>query len=281
MVAGILATICRAKAGGDVVRLSKARPRRETKGEVKAEIVAFWNSDTLRKRLPELITDYDEKNVVTGSYELGLGSEAYVTGQKKKVQLGKNGHVTIPPGQFALLITEERVRIPAEAIGFISIKSKFKLWGLINVSGFHVDPGFEGKLIFSVYNAGVQDIVISRRKRVFLLWLSSMDQPGDVYQGVRAGQESIPDEEMMKIRGEIPSPAILQKKIERLGQKVATYQSIASILIGLATALIGMAIAILMKILVYDPSHINKRVDTGGNSSLPSASAQAAKSPNP
>src|SRR5207253_11082637 len=137
--------------------------------------------------------------VVTGSYELGVVSEAYGTGQKRKLQLGEQGHVVIPPGQFALLITEERVRIPPEAIGFISIKSKFKLWGLINVSGFHVDPGFDGKLIFSVYNAGVQDIVISRRTRVFLLWLSSWDEPGDVYKGKRLGQKSIPDEDMMKI----------------------------------------------------------------------------------
>jgi dCTP deaminase len=178
--------------------------------------VAFWNSETLRARLPELITGYDEKNVVTGSYELGLGSEAYITGQKKKIQLGEKGHVVIPPGQFALLITEERIRIPADAIGFISIKSKYKLWGLINVSGFHVDPGFDGKLIFSVYNAGVQDIVVSRKKRMFLLWLSSMDEPGEGYKGPRLGQTSIPDEDMMKIRGEIPSPQVLQRRIERL-----------------------------------------------------------------
>jgi dCTP deaminase len=209
--------------------------------------VAFWNSKTLQKRLPELITGYDADNVSTGSYELGLGSEAYITGQKKKIQIGEKGHIVIPAGQFAQLITEESVRIPAEAVGFISIKSEFKLWGLINVSGFHVDPGFYGKLIFSVYNAGVQDIVISRRTRVFLLWLSSWDEPGDVYKGKRLGQKSIPDEDMMKIRGEIPSPVVLQRKIERLQNKVATYTNIAGILIGLT-------IAILAKVLIYDPA---------------------------
>jgi dCTP deaminase len=243
--------------------------------------VAFWNSETLRKRLPELITGYDAKNVSTGSYELGLGSEAYITGQKKKIQIGERGHIVIPAGQFAQLITEESIRIPAEAIGFISIKSKFKMWGLINVSGFHVDPGFYGKLIFSVYNAGVQDIVISRKARVFLLWLSSWDQAGDVYKGKRLGQNSIPDEDMMKIRGEIPSPATLQRKIERLGQKVATYQSIASILIGLATALIAITIAILMKIVIYDPSHMNRATDTKMSLSATPALTQTPKNPNP
>jgi len=249
--------------------------------------VAFWNSDTLRKRLPELITDYDEKNVVTGSYELGLGSEAYVTGQKRKLQLGEKDHVVIPPGQFALLITEERVRIPADAIGFISIKSKFKIWGLINVSGFHVDPGFEGKIIFSVYNAGVQEIVISRKKRVFLLWLSSMDQRGELYKGPRLGQESIPDEDMMKIRGEIPSPVVLQRKIERLQNRVITYTSIASILVGLT-------IAILVKVLLYDPAQTKREkniqreqstipAEQAARSSqrLQPQSSEATRSPNP
>jgi dCTP deaminase len=245
--------------------------------------VAFWNSETLRKRLPDLITGYEEKYVSTGSYELGLGSEAYVTGQKNKQQLGEKDHVIIPPGQFALLITEERVRIPAEAIGFISIKSKFKFWGLINVSGFHVDPGFDGKLIFSVYNAGVQDIVISRQTRAFLLWLSSWDEPGDLYQGKRLGQESIPDEDMMKIRGEIPSPAILQKKIEDLGQKVTTYQSIAGTLIGLGIALIGIAIAILMKILSCEPSQTSGKSSVERESSSPAqmSATMPASQPSP
>jgi len=60
----------------------------------------------------------------------------------------------IPPGQFAYLLTEEVVRIPSSAMGFISLKFGVKGPGLINVSGFHVDPGYWGRLVFSVYNAG-------------------------------------------------------------------------------------------------------------------------------
>jgi len=238
--------------------------------------VAFWNSDTLRERLPALITGYDEKNITTGSYQLGLGAEAYITGQKKKIQLGEKAHIVIPPGQFALLITEESIRIPPEAIGFISIKSEFKLWGLINVSGFHVDPGFDGKLIFSVYNAGVQNIVISRKTRVFLLWLSSWDKPGEVYRGKRSGQKSIPDEDMMKIRGEIPSLVVLQRKIDGLQNKVATYTTIAGLLIGLTAA-------ILAKVLLYDPAQLriqeNLRKEQSQSAAAPAQNPPPAPAP--
>ncbi len=60
-------------------------------------------------------------------------------------------------------------------------------------SGFHVDPGFDGKLIFSVHNAGVQDIVITRKTRVLLMWFVAMDQPStELYDGKHAGQEQSP-----------------------------------------------------------------------------------------
>ena len=50
---------------------------------------------------------------------------------------------TIPPGQFAFLLTEEVVSVPPDALAFISIRAKTKFRGLVNVSGFHVDPGYQ------------------------------------------------------------------------------------------------------------------------------------------
>ena len=231
--------------------------------------MAFWNSDTLRKRLPGLITGYDQKNVQNGFTELGLGSDAHITGQKKKIQLGEKGHVVIPAGQFALLITEESVRIPPEAIGSISIKLQFKMWGLINVSGFMWILDLMVEVDFLSHNAGVQNIIISRKTRVFQLWLSSWDQPGDVYQGKRLGQKTIPDEDMMKIRGEIPSIVALQRQIDRLQNKVTTYTAIAGVLIGLMVAILG-------KVIFYDPDADEKE----GNRLEERYSATSLPSPN-
>ena len=59
-------------------------------------------------------------------------------------------NLVIPPGQFGLILTNEVVTIPNDLIGFISIKAKIKFRGLINVSGFHVDPGFHGHGIFTL-----------------------------------------------------------------------------------------------------------------------------------
>jgi dCTP deaminase len=48
--------------------------------------------------------------------------------------------------------------------------------GLINVSGFHVDPGFYGKLIYAVYNAGPSEIHLSRGTEMFLIWFADLDK---------------------------------------------------------------------------------------------------------
>ena len=104
----------------------------------------FWSSETMKAQLPGLISPFNPDRVVNCSYELSMGAEAYVTssGAQTKQTLVIGEQILIPPGQFAQLLTEEIVEMPRDSLGLISIKSRFKLRGLVNVSGFHVDPGF-------------------------------------------------------------------------------------------------------------------------------------------
>lgn len=61
-------------------------------------------------------------------------------------------------------------------MGFISVKLVYKKCGLINVSGFHVDPCFKGNLIFSVYNAGPSDILLKKGTPVFMIFFCKLTQ---------------------------------------------------------------------------------------------------------
>ncbi len=152
--------------------------------------MAFWSSQTLKIKLPTLITPCDPKNIKQASYELGIGCEIYITkdhknsnSQHTKRTLKDKEAFVIPPGQFAFLLTQETVKVPKNAIAFISMKAGIKYKGLINISGFHVDPGFEGKLLFSVYNAGPSPIHLEHEKRCFLIWYANLDlNPNDPTQ---------------------------------------------------------------------------------------------------
>ena len=187
--------------------------------------MSFWSSEKIKETAAQcpLVEPYDEKSVEHCAYELGLGPEAFLTSddENKKTVLDEGEQLVIPPGQFCLLLTEEKVFIPSNAIGLISIKAGVKFRGLVNVSGFHVDSGFQGKLKFSVYNAGSQNIVLQRKQRVFLLWFCDLDRAtSDTYKGTRINQSEISTEDVMRMQGEIASPGQLKKEIDEVQTNV-------------------------------------------------------------
>lgn len=85
-------------------------------------------------------------------------------------------------------------------MGFISIKATYKLRGLVNVSGFHVDPGRSGRLIFTVFNAGPATIHLERGLPVFLLWIADLDDSSEKRKH-GGGPESIPPDVISNITG--------------------------------------------------------------------------------
>ena len=100
----------------------------------------------MNERLGGLIDPFDATRIKSCAYELSMGNEAYITDSRKlrsrmRLRLRSGQHVIIPPGQLAQLLVKETVTIPQDSLGFLSMKSSFKIRGLVNVSGFHVDPG--------------------------------------------------------------------------------------------------------------------------------------------
>ncbi|MGH7651518.1 MAG: dCTP deaminase domain-containing protein [Gemmatimonadaceae bacterium] len=182
--------------------------------------MTFWSSQTLRLKLPadSLIVPYDPSRVVHAAYELGVGSEAFVTSNlADDTVLPRGKKIVIPPGQFGLLVTRETIRVPPSAIAFISIRAGIKFQGLVNVSGFHVDPGYHGQLRFSVYNAGSHSIVLDQDQRVFMIWFANLDHEDDNPYPVRPHSAlAITSKDVTKIYGEVASPAELKKQLEEL-----------------------------------------------------------------
>ena len=126
---------------------------------------------------------------------------------------------TIPPGQFAFLLTEEVVCVPADALAFISIRAKIKFRGLVNVSGFHVDPGYRGQLTFSVFNAGPVPVHLKRGQPIFLIWYASLDCETALKKNstIRKG---IDPEIVTAVAGELQSFAGLSKKINDIDKSL-------------------------------------------------------------
>lgn len=199
------------------------------------------DKDIIDKR-EKLICEFDQKLAEGASYDLCLGGEVYISGEEYPRVLtdtGKDSFVTIPRGQFGLLLTKEYVKIPKDHLAFISIKFDKKAQGLINISGFHVDPGFEGRIIFSIFNSGPNDVVLKYGEPMFIIFFFKLHEKVlRPYKGDKKGQKSLPTKWVTSLKGTSASLSDVDKRVSRL-------ETIAWILLALLGGLIGVITTII------------------------------------
>ena len=221
----------------------------------------FWSGETLSERLKTLIDPFVSGRVDCAAYTLSIGPEVHVSPNDQTAEpttvtirkLNEKEAFTIPPGQFAFLLTEEVVSVPADALAFISIRAKTKFRGLVNVSGFHVDPGYCGQLTFAVFNAGPVPVHLKRGQPIFLIWYTSLDRE-TAFKKDGTIRKGIDPELVTAVAGELQSFAGLSKKIEdvdkALGDRVHTiekeqtrYRVVATVVLMIVTGLtVGLTV---------------------------------------
>lgn len=218
----------------------------------------FWGPERLRKELPSRIGKgkFNEDRIDGASYKLSIGDEIYVSptaeatdpSTKSIVRLKSGEAFTIPPGQFAFILTKEVVKVGCKEMAFISMRAKTKYRGLVNVSGFHVDPNFEGHLSFAVFNAGPVAVHLRQGQPIFLIWYTEISDP--VSKPRKSGPWRIQSEWISGIGGKLHSLASLassvddveqrlQSRLDAVGRELAIFRVVAAIAV---TALVGILI---------------------------------------
>lgn len=227
--------------------------------------MAFWSGDKLSTygKSISVVDPFDAPDfnrVDCSALVLTLGHECFVTPQmgdvahtkqslapaiftnrRGKVVKEGGGEVIIPSGQFAFLVTEEIVDIPKDVMGFISLKSKQKWKGLINVSGFHVDPGFCGRLVYSVYNAGPSNIHLVRGQPMFLLWIADLDGSvsGKFSKDMPVPQSGISADLISEVDRPLHSLGSLSERMEALQREVTLIVRV----LGALAVIVGLVLA--------------------------------------
>jgi dCTP deaminase len=218
----------------------------------------FWSGEKIKEvgeQHKNFISNFDAKNIDCSAYTLKMGNEYFVTANSSDPHRGHNQrHVldayasfVIPPGQFAFLLTKETIDVPADVMAFISMKATYKFQGLINVSGFHVDPGYRGHLVFSVYNAGPAPVRLREGLPLFLIWFADLDR---VSNKVRAANtEKVLSNDLLKgMSGEILS---LQSVSEDL-EKIRLETRVQTVIMGAVGAIF---LAVVVGIAIYVIEH--------------------------
>lgn len=195
----------------------------------------FLAHTEILKRGEQLIGDrYEEKYVRQASYDLRLGAEVYVVGQDAPIKLSdESPYISLAPGQFAMLTCYEEIKMPREYLGLIALRSSFKFQGLVNISGFHVDPTHEGTLLFAVQNVGPSDIRLKYKEPTFIIFFAKLEGDIDKTRGEEAQTQFKPKltgirlQDVQLLGGSSITISKLKKDVENLRTVVLIYGAIA------------------------------------------------------
>ncbi len=153
-----------------------------------------------------LFSNFDITNLQPANYDLRLGEECYVTEEERPLRLAIGETISIKPGEFGILTTHEYIYVPMDLMGLISLRFRYKRQGLVNISGFHIDPGYCGRIIFSVYNTGPKSVLLRSGDPVFMIIYDKLEnQTIEGYEGDR--YLNIPVDIISSLKG--PSVSIL------------------------------------------------------------------------
>ena len=214
--------------------------------------MSIWSGATLSEELPRLVSPFNAKQIDCAAYTLRIGEEVYVSPWNKEEALTRTRRTlaerqgfVIPAGQLAFVLTEEIVEVPSYALAFISMKARIKFRGLVNVSGFHVDPGYKGRLVFAVFNAGPSAVHLARGDECFLIWYASLDRDSRYYRE-GAAIDSITSDILTPIAGAVQSLAGLSGRMDAVEAEHRRLRDVATIAVGIGVGLLGAILATLL-----------------------------------
>ena len=218
--------------------------------------MSFWSGEKLLKNR-SVVVDFDEQQVDANAYNFRMGNCYFVTGDGRsednqtKMFLEEGKPFIVPPGQFVYLLSKEVLEVPPNAMAFISLRTGIKFKGLINVSGFHVDPGYTGKLIYSAYNASHSPIQICEGDPIFKVWFADLDRTSEkeyLFEG--QGKNGISNDLIRGMSKEIYSLQSMAVKIQelenKLDQKLAEQKPIIANLTNLWSAISTVVVLVLI-----------------------------------
>lgn len=112
------------------------------------------------------------------SYDLRVGCEYRDHRDVGKRDIPQDGIVELLPGTAVIIESEEVVHFPKSAFGHIVPKVSLLQKGISNTSS-KVDPGYNGKLLITIFNLGKKTIQLRRGEHFCTLYILQ------VLEGVR------------------------------------------------------------------------------------------------
>jgi deoxycytidine triphosphate deaminase len=153
-----------------------------------------------------------EDNIQPASYDLRLGDEYIQNGEKKKLE--ERGEITIPPFDFVVVGTYEKVNIPSNIAARFQNRMKWAFNGINMAMGAQVDPGYKGKLYCALFNFTNETVKMKYKEHLATIEFAETTKPNrntKDYSGPWMNMDSIAE---LYRQGIYPKSALREKLVE-------------------------------------------------------------------
>jgi dCTP deaminase len=139
-----------------------------------------------------LLSDVEiERRLNDGSLVLRPFDQLCLNGAGYDLRAGMN--ISIPPGEYRLVATLERVELGDDLAGTLHVRSSLGRVGII-ASLALIDPGFRGQLTISLFNAGKDEFSLRENDRFLQMVLHQLSsRTTQVYSGRYQDSQGIVD----------------------------------------------------------------------------------------
>lgn len=199
------------------------------------------------------IENFDERYLQPASYDMRLGEEAITSGRREKVNPADKGLLTIPPGDFALVTTHEKVSMSPKIAGHIGLRSLYSKKGLVILSGPQIDPGFRGVLVIGLSNLSPRDIIIPYKDAFCTVEFFALEEPAiKAYRGEYQDQGGISPSDirnLIEAQGMTFGQVItalqgLSQDVKSLTDSVKTLRWLFPVILGFGITVIAIIVAL-------------------------------------
>lgn len=146
------------------------------------------------------IDPFDRDSLQPASYDLKLGSDVAITDKEHIINLKEQGTVVLRPGHTALVLTDEIIKLDNQHIARFGLISSLARAGLIASVGPQIDPGFEGKLVFTIRNISGKDVVLLYRDFFVTVEFHKLNEPTESYKGFHQKKTRLTRGDIEKVR---------------------------------------------------------------------------------
>jgi len=201
----------------------------------------------------EIVIDPFEPSQVQGAtYDLRVGKQGATTSSKKLVNIEEEGYLLLKPGDFAIVVVLEKLRLNNQHVGRFGLRTKYARKGLIATTGPQIDPGYDGRLILGLTNLTPRPVSLPYKDDLVSVEFHKLEKPstkpysGPYQKKYKLGPEdieSIVEAEAMTLSEVLTTLTSLSKNVGDLTTDVKMLKWIIPIIVGLGITVIGIIVA--------------------------------------